>query len=241
MLTSVAAALPPYGFSLSVVKTGRPHPGQSAGFRPRQAKAGRYRRTVLVGRELETAQLAGLVEHARHGTAGSLVIWGEPGVGKTALLDELLLAYPDALVLRTQGLETEAPFAFAALHRLLLPVMRLRDGLPLPQARSLRIAFGEEDGPAVEPFLVALGTHSILTTTGEERLVLCVIDDAHWLDRQTADALLFAARRLGADRVVMIFLARPAESASFRATGIEALTLTRLDTTSARTLLDEPA
>ena len=196
---------------------------------------------MLVGREGETAQLVDLVERARHGTAGSLVVWGEPGVGKTALLDELLGNDPDALVLRTQGLEAEAPLAFAALHRLLLPVMRLRDELPLPQARALRISFGEEDGPAVEPFLVALGTHSMLTTTGEERLVLCVVDDAHWLDRQTADALLFAARRLGADRVVMVFSARPDVSASFRPSGIEELTLTGLDASAARALLEERA
>jgi DNA-binding CsgD family transcriptional regulator len=192
---------------------------------------------VLVGRERETAQLAGLVEQARHASAGSLVVWGEPGVGKTALLDELISNDHDVLVLRTQGLEAEAPLAFAALHRLLLPVMRLREGLPLPQARALRLAFGEEDGPAVEPFLVALGTHSILTAAGEERLVLCVVDDAHWLDRQTADALLFAARRMGADRVVMVFSARPDVSTSFRPTGIEELTMTGLDPSAARALL----
>src|SRR3954447_19700627 len=104
-----------------------------------------YRRTVLVGRELETAHLAGLVEQARHATAGSLVIWGEPGAGKTALVNELLSNYPDTLVLRTQGLEAEAPLTVAALHRLLLPVIRLREGLPLPQSRALRVAFGEED------------------------------------------------------------------------------------------------
>jgi hypothetical protein len=129
---------------------------------------------VLVGRELENAHLSERVEQARHGTASSLVIRGEPGVGKSALLEELVGSASDALVLRTQGLEVEAPLAFAALHRLLRPVMRLREDLPLPQSRALRVAFGEKDGPSVEPFLVAVATLSMLTAAAEENLVLCV-------------------------------------------------------------------
>ena len=104
---------------------------------------------MLVGRDLETAHLAGLLERARHGSSASLVVRGEPGVGKSALLEELVAGAGEALVLRTQGLEVEAPLAFAALHRLLLPVMRLREGLPAPQARALGVAFGEEDGPSI--------------------------------------------------------------------------------------------
>ena len=104
-------------------------------------------------------------------------------------------------MLRTQGLEVEAPLAFAALHRLLRPLRRLREQLPAPQARALRVAFGEEDGPTVEPFLVAIATLSLLTAAAEEQLVLCLVDDAHWLDPATADALLFCARRVDADRV----------------------------------------
>ena len=91
----------------------------------------------------------------------------------------------------TQGLEVEAPLAFAALHRLLRPVMRLRDGCrPLRPGRCA-VAFGEEDGPGVEPFLVGIATLSLLTAAAEESLVLCVVDDAHWLDPASADALLF--------------------------------------------------
>ena len=121
-------------------------------------------------------------------------------------------------MLRTQGLEVEAPLAFAALHRLLRPVMRLRDELPVPQARALRVAFGEEDGPSVEPFLVAVATLSMLTAAAEESTVLCVVEDAHWLDSATADALLFCARRLGADRVLMVFSARDGAATPFRPT-----------------------
>ena len=164
---------------------------------------------------------------------------GEPGVGKSALLEDLVSDAGDALVLRTQGLEVETPLAFAALHRLLLPVMRLRDDLPVPQARALRVAFGEEDGPAVEPFLVAIATLSLLTAAAEESTVLCVVEDAHWLDPATADALLFCARRLGADRVLLLFSARDSATTPFRPDGIDELVLAGLAPDEARALLGQ--
>lgn len=159
-------------------------------------------------------------------------------MGKSALLDDLVRDAGAALVLRTQGVEVEAPLAFAALHRLLRPLMRLREGLPVPQARALRMAFGEEDGPAVEPFLVAVATLSLLTTAAEESLVLCVVDDAHWLDSATADALLFCARRVSADRVLMVFGARDDASATFHPDGLSELVLRGLDDDAARALLE---
>ncbi len=194
---------------------------------------------MLVGRDLETAHLAELLEQARHGVSGSLVVRGEPGVGKSALLDELVAGADGVLVLRTQGLEVEAPLAFAALHRLLLPVMRLRDQLPVPQARALRVAFGEEDGPSIEPFLVAVATLSMLTAAAEESTVLCVVDDAHWLDSATANALVFCARRLGADRMLMVFSARDGAATPFLPDGIGELQLAGLDPAAARELLDQ--
>ena len=193
---------------------------------------------MLVGREREIAHLVGLLDRARHGSAHSIVVRGEPGIGKSALLEELVDQAGEALVLRTQGLEVEAPLAFASLHRLLLPVMRLRDELPVPQARALRVAFGEEDGPAVEPFLVAVATLSLLTSAAEESTVLCVVDDAHWLDPATADALLFSARRLGADRVLLVFSARDESATPFRPEGVDELVLGALDADAARSLLD---
>ena len=193
---------------------------------------------MLVGRDLETAHLAGLLRQARHGSSASLVVHGEPGVGKSALLDALVADAGAALVLRTQGVEVEAPLAFAALHRMLLPVMRLREGLAGPQARALRVAFGEEDGPSIEPFLVAVATLSMLTSAAEESTVLCVVEDAHWLDSATADALLFCARRLGADRVLMVFSARDGAATPFRPDGIGELHLAGLDPAAARELLD---
>ena len=194
---------------------------------------------MLVGRDLETAHLAELLDHARHGSSASLVVRGEPGVGKSALLEELVADAAEVLVLRTQGLETESPLAFAALHRLLLPVRRLREELPAPQARALRVAFGEEDGPSIEPFLVAVATLSMLTTAAEESTVVCVVEDAHWLDSATADALLFCGRRLGADRVLLVFSARDGAATPFRSDGIAEMTLAGLAPAAARELLDQ--
>ena len=194
-------------------------------------------RRVMVGREPERQLLGALVEAARGGSAGTLVVRGEPGVGKSALLDELVAESDDATVLRTQGLEVEAPLAFAALHRLLRPVTRLRSGLPEPQARALRVAFGEEDGPSVEPFLVAVATLAILTAAAEENAVLCVLDDAHWLDAATAGALLFCAHRLGADRVALVFAARDGAWGTFDPQGLRELVVTGLDPDASRSLL----
>ncbi len=194
---------------------------------------------MLVGRDIETAHLADLLTQARHGSSASLVVHGEPGVGKSALLEAFVADAGEALVLRAQGLEVEAPLAFAALHRLLLPVMRLREDLPGPQARALRVAFGEEDGPVIEPFLVAVATLSMLTAAAEESAVLCVVEDAHWLDSATADALLFCARRLDADRVLMVFSARDGAATPFRPDGIAELQLSGLDPPAARDLLGQ--
>ena len=191
----------------------------------------------MVGREPERQLLDALVEGARGGSAGTLVVRGEPGIGKSALLDELVVGAGDAIVLRTQGLEAEAPLAFAALHRLLRPVTRLRGGLPEPQARALRVALGEEEGASVEPFLVGVATLSVLTAAAEENLVLGVGADAHWLDAATAGVLLFCARRLGADRVALVFAARDGAWGTFDPQGLRELNLIGLDPDASRTLL----
>ncbi len=196
-----------------------------------------YVRRVLVGRGPERALLAALVDGARHGTAGSVVVRGEPGVGKSALLSSVVADNEGTTLLRTQGLEVEAQLAFAALHRLLRPLTRLREHLPPPQARALRVAFGDDEGPSVEPFLVGVATLSLLTVAAEESPVLCVVDDAHWLDTASAGALLFCARRLGADRVAMVFAARDGAAAAFEAPGLAELALTGLDAEASRALL----
>lgn len=151
--------------------------------------------TVLHGRETERARLAALLAGARGGTAGALLIRGEPGVGKSALLQDLFENAEGMRVLRVRGLESEAPLAFAGLHQLLRPLLPLLELLPVPQARALRVAFGQQDHPAEEPFLVALATLAMLSEAAETGPVLCLVDDAHRLDAASADALLFAARR----------------------------------------------
>ncbi|HEY5419416.1 MAG TPA: ATP-binding protein, partial [Marmoricola sp.] len=195
---------------------------------------------MLHGRETEREQLAVLLEAARRGTAGSIVVHGEPGVGKSALLAEVTSTVADVRVLRTQGLESESPLAFAALHRLFRPVLDLVGGLPAPQAHALRVAFGQEAGSA-EPFLVALATLSMLTEAAEEQPLVCIVDDAHWLDAASADALLFATRRLDADPVAMVFAARDGDDRTFTPEGVPSLRLHGLDRASVRTLLAERA
>jgi DNA-binding CsgD family transcriptional regulator len=207
-----------------------------------------YGRRVLYGRERERAALAALVEQARAGEAGVLVLQGEPGIGKSALLRDLVSAQreapdgPAARVLRTAGVQSESPLPFAALHRLLRPVVDF-ERLAAPQARALRVVFGHEDGPAVEPFLVGVATLSVLTDAAEgDGPVLCVVDDAQWLDSASADALLFAARQLGADPVAMVFAARDTSDAgagAFKPDGLPVLHLGGLDSEAARRLLAE--
>jgi DNA-binding CsgD family transcriptional regulator len=200
---------------------------------------------VLHGREREQVELAALVERARAGRAGVLVVLGEPGVGKSALLNDLVSALRSApaagaaRVLRTVGVESESPLPFGALHRLLRPVVSF-ERLPVPQARALRVAFGLEDGPPVEPFLVGVATLSVLTdAAAEDAPVLCVVDDAQWLDSASAAALLFAARQLAADPVVMVFAARysAGDADAFRPPGLPVLELGGLDEGAARQLL----
>lgn len=203
---------------------------------------------MLHGREREQSQLAALMDQARAGTASVLVVRGEPGMGKTSLLSDLVTRHTHdhgsstpGRVLRTAGVESESPLPYAALYRLLRPVADF-DHLPGPQARALRVAFGLEDGPAVEPFLIGVATLSVLTDAAEPaHPLLVVVDDAHWLDSASADALLFAARQLGADPVAMVFAARTGEAAGreFAPPGLPALQLDGLDDTAARQLLDE--
>ncbi len=196
---------------------------------------------MLHGRDPQRARVATLLAEARQGRAGALVVHGEAGVGKSALLEDVVAGAVGVRVLRTQGVESESPLAFAALHRLLRPVLPQCDRLAAPQARALRVAFGDEAGEAVDPFLVGVATLSALTEAGEDRPVFCVVDDAHWLDHASADALLFAARRLQADRVAVVFATRDPDGRTFQPDGVPSLRLTGLDPTAARALLAERA
>jgi DNA-binding CsgD family transcriptional regulator len=194
---------------------------------------------VLYGRESEQARLRATVASAAAGRASSVVVSGEAGVGKSALVEDLVANLTGFQVLKAQGLESESPLAFAGLHQLLSPLFALLDRLPPPQARALRVAFGQEEGEGVEPFLIGLATVALLTEAAEASPVLCVVEDAHWLDTATADALVFAARRLQADPVAFVFTAREGDARTFTPRDIPVLALRGLDPAAARLLMTE--
>jgi hypothetical protein len=197
---------------------------------------------VLHGRDVERATIAALIDAAWASRGGTLVIRGEPGVGKSALLADTAQHAEGMQVLWTQGIESESPLAFAALHRLLRPIAHYIAALPPPQARALRAAFGEEEGVSGDRFLVFLGTLStlsLLTEAAESAPVLAVVDDAQWLDNDSAAALLFAARRLHRERVALVFAAREGDVRTFDSGELTTLVMRGLDRGAVQALLTE--
>src|SRR3954447_13977797 len=163
---------------------------------------------ALRGRRDECAVLDRLREGARAGRSGVLVVRGEAGIGKTALLDYAIGSASDMRVVRASGVESEMELAFAVLHQLCAPLLDRLERLPAPQRHALEITFGLSEGPAPDRFLVGLAVLGLLAEAAAERSLLCVIDDAQWLDRASAQALAFVARRLLAESVVMLFAVR---------------------------------
>jgi hypothetical protein len=163
---------------------------------------------VIYGREVERARIAALLADARSSRSGALVLRGDAGIGKTMLLDEAVARADGMVVLRASGVESEAELAFAGLHQVLLPLLELLPALPASQAGALASAFGLGGEEVGNRFLASLATLGLLAEAAGDRGLLCVIDDAHWLDGPTAEALLFAARRLEAEGVAMLFAAR---------------------------------
>jgi DNA-binding CsgD family transcriptional regulator len=196
---------------------------------------------MLVGREAERARIGALLEAAYEARSGALVIRGEPGIGKTALLEDARREAVGMEVLSARGVESESELPFAALDQLLRPALGHLDDLPLPQATALRQALGLEQGPTEERFLVAAACLSLLSELSEARPVLCLVDDAHWLDAASADALLFVSRRLGAEGIAMLFTARDGDVREFAADDIPSLALTGLDREASTTLLEQVA
>jgi hypothetical protein len=196
---------------------------------------------VLVGREEERARLTALLDRARASVGGALVVRGEAGAGKTVLLADLVAGAADVLVLRGHGVESEAELPYAGLHQLLRPVLAAVDGLAAPQADALRAAFGLRVGRTDERFLVSLATLSLLGELSERRSVLCVLDDAHWLDRSSLDALGFVARRLRAERVAMLFALREPAPGVVGMEDLPTLRVGALDAAAAARLIEEHA
>ncbi len=168
-----------------------------------------YGREVrLVDRCVEKKALDALLDSVRAGMSGALVLRGEPGIGKSALLDYAVERAADLQIVRTVAVESENTLGFAAVHQLLVPLLPAMDRLPEPQRQAIGVAFGLVSGPPANPFLVGLAVLTLLSDASEVRPVLCVLDDAQWLDEESADALGFVARRLLADRVGMLFAIR---------------------------------
>jgi DNA-binding CsgD family transcriptional regulator len=162
----------------------------------------------LVGRQREREVLDRVLEAARGGHGGVLAVYGDPGVGKTALLEYAAKAAPDFRVARAIGVEGEMELAFAALQQLCSPSLDLIERLPDPQREAFEVALGLSAGRTPNSFLVGLAVLNLLSEAAEEQPLLCVIDDAQWLDRASARVLAFVARRLLAERIAMVFAAR---------------------------------
>jgi DNA-binding CsgD family transcriptional regulator len=194
----------------------------------------------LRGRQPERERIDALLDAARSGRSGVLVLRGEAGIGKSSLLRHAVeAAGADVPVLSAVGLESESDLAFAALHQLLRPVLERVDSLPPPQADAVRRAFGLAEGPIANPFLISLATLTLLADVADHRGLLCVVDDAHWLDRSSADVLLSIARRLDVEGIALLLAARDGASRRLLTASLPELQLDGLDERAAAELLEE--
>jgi DNA-binding CsgD family transcriptional regulator len=189
----------------------------------------------LVGRERELATLEQLLETVRNGGSGTLFMQGDPGVGKSALLERLTDSASDFRVVRAVGVEGEVDLPYAGLHQLCRSMIDTVDALPGPQRAALQVAFGLSLGEASNRYLVGLAVLSLLSEVATPQPLLCVVDDAQWLDTETMQALAFVARRLGADTVALVVASRTDIDDLSR---LPALRLGGLTHAEARALLD---
>ena len=190
----------------------------------------------LFGRRRELAALDRMLEDARSGQSAVLVLRGESGVGKTALLDYLLDRASDVHVAHIAGTELEMELAYAGLHQLCGPMLHHLEKLPIPQREALGVAFGLQEGKTPDQFLLAMAVLSLLAESSAKHALLCVIDDVQWLDRASVQALSFVARRILADPIAMVFAVREPNDER-ELTGLPELMVDALDDTDARALL----
>ncbi len=191
---------------------------------------------TLWGRGPQCSRLDGLLADVRAGRSRALVVRGEPGIGKTALLSYAADTASDFQVARARGVESEMELPFAALHQLCAPMLSRLDRLPAPQRDALGVAFGLRSGSAPDRFLVGLAVLGLLCEVAADQPLLCLIDDAQSLDQASAQALAFVARRLDAESVAVIFGTRDPGAAP-NLTGLPELALEGLIDADARTLL----
>jgi DNA-binding CsgD family transcriptional regulator len=189
----------------------------------------------LRGRRSECGALDRLARDVRAGHSRTLVIHGEAGIGKTALLEYLVGQVPDCQVLTGAGIPSERELAFGVLHQVCQPVLGRLEALLAPQRDALRIIFGVSQGPPPDRFLAGLAVLSLLSQTAAERPLVCLVDDAHWLDRASAQLFAFVARRLAAGPVGLVFATRVLSDDLMR---LSALELGGLPEADARVLLE---
>jgi DNA-binding CsgD family transcriptional regulator len=190
----------------------------------------------LWGRRIECDQLDQLLARARAGGSAAIVMRGQAGVGKTALLDYLLAHAAGCRVVRALGVESEMELAYAVLHQLCAPFLDRLDRIPAPQRDALSVGFGLHTGATPDPFRIGLAVLSLLSDVAEAQPLLCLVDDAQWLDSASAQALGFVARRLAAESIVLILAARDSFAIQQLA-GLPELTVRPLGDPDARSLL----
>ena len=190
----------------------------------------------FLGRTSERHRLDGLLAQAREGQSASLVIRGEPGIGKTALLRYAARQASGLHITEVEGIQAEMELPFAGIHRLCAPMLDGLEDLAEPQHDALEVAFGVSSGAAPDKFLVAVGVLNLLCATAEQRPLLCVVDDAQWLDAASVQTLGFVARRLLAEPVAMVFSLREPIT-THALDGLPQLSLEGLEEPDARALL----
>ncbi len=194
-------------------------------------------RIDLVGRAEELRTLRALLTRARNGLAGAMVLRGDPGIGKTALLSHATSNLTDTHVISVSGFQAELSMPYAALQRVGMPLRHHLDALPDRQRQALDVAWGVTEGPAPDRFLVGLGMLGLFAEAGSTRPVVCVVDDAQWVDSESRDVLAFAARRLQAESTVVLFASRDNAESDVQLAGIRSLPLAGLDALSAVQLM----
>jgi DNA-binding CsgD family transcriptional regulator len=193
---------------------------------------------MLVGRERQQEAVADVLERARSGESAALALVGEPGIGKTALLDHAAEQASGMQLLRARGVESETQIPFASLLELLRPALGMLERIPAPQAVALESALALRPARAQERFAVGAATLSLLATYAEEGAVAVLVDDAHWLDRPSAEALLFAVRRLVADPIAVLIAVREGEPSLLDGADLPTLSIGGLSREEAASLLD---
>jgi DNA-binding CsgD family transcriptional regulator len=182
-----------------------------------------------------------LVTGARNGLGGAIVVWGEPGIGKTALVNSATSDMSGVQLVRADGYEAESSIPYAGLQRVGVPLIDHLAALSPRHQQALRVAWGNDDGPVPDGFLVGLAMLALFGEAGSQRPVVCVVDDAHWLDSESLGVLAFVGRRLQAESTALLFAARDSADTDVQLAGMESIRLTGLDDASAVQLLMQAA